>query len=134
MGQTAPIRPIAIVVEDDASQRDLLAALLEESEMRVIECENAEAAIVVLRHHREAVTFLFIDVKLAGPMDGLDLARFARDLVPGANVLLTSGSDCSEIPRGTKFMPKPWRPLDVLIEAERSIDRHHPAPRPAAAG
>jgi CheY-like chemotaxis protein len=41
-------RPLALVVEDDDNQRALLSILLEESEMEVLECDSAEAAISVL--------------------------------------------------------------------------------------
>ena len=37
MGQAGPFKPIALVVEDDVFQRELVVALLEESEMGVIE-------------------------------------------------------------------------------------------------
>ena len=40
--------PLALVVEDDDNQRALLSTLLEESEMEVLECDSAEAAISVL--------------------------------------------------------------------------------------
>jgi FixJ family two-component response regulator len=121
MGQSTPIRPIAVIVEDDKDQRDLVAALLEESEMSAIECESAEAAVLILKHFGEAVTFLFVDVRLAGSMSGVELARRAKEQNPHLSIVITSGSACPGLPRGTKFMQKPWRALDVLIEAERSV-------------
>ena len=48
MAKTSPFVPVALVVEDDAMQRELVAMLLQESEMGVIQCENAEAALDVL--------------------------------------------------------------------------------------
>jgi hypothetical protein len=48
MGVNA-VAPVALVVEDDDMQREMLATLLEESEMSVIQCENAEAAVSVLK-------------------------------------------------------------------------------------
>ena len=46
MGQASPFKPIALVVEDDASQRELVVVLLEESEMGVIQCQSAEEALL----------------------------------------------------------------------------------------
>jgi CheY-like chemotaxis protein len=123
MGQSTPIRQIALVVEDDKEQRELVAALLEESEMRTIECESAEAAALILKHFGDAVGFLFVDVRLAGSMSGIDLARLAKANNPEVSVVVTSGSACPGLPAGTTFMPKPWRALDVLIEAEKSLAR-----------
>jgi DNA-binding response OmpR family regulator len=46
MGQA--FKPIALVVEDDPDQRELLTVLLEESELHVFGCESAEAALRIL--------------------------------------------------------------------------------------
>ena len=120
MGQMAPI---ALVVEDDPMQRELAATLLEESEMGVIECESAEAAMRVLERMDGAVAMIFTDVNLAGKIDGVELAHFATDLYPNVHVTVTSGRALPRgLPEGTTFLPKPWLPLDVLREAERS---HH---------
>ena len=50
--------PLALVVEDDDNQRALLSTLLEESEMEVLECDSAEAAISVLNRIGESVFFV----------------------------------------------------------------------------
>ena len=44
MGQASPLKPIALVIEDDVLQRELVRVLLEESKMEVIQCESAEVA------------------------------------------------------------------------------------------
>ena len=41
-------KPIALVVEDDPDQRELLKVLLEEAELHVFACESAEAALRIL--------------------------------------------------------------------------------------
>ena len=64
----------AIVVEDDADQRSLVTALLEESEFTIVECESAEAALAAMRL-RGDVALVFSDLRLAGIMDGVELAR-----------------------------------------------------------
>ena len=46
MGQASPFKPIALVVEDDVLQRQMLVMLLEESEMGVIQCQSAEEALL----------------------------------------------------------------------------------------
>jgi len=91
MGQARAHRPIALVVEDDASQRVLVTTLLEESEMSVIQCESAEAAEVVMNKIGSAVSLLFTDVKLAGNMTGLELADKAKARYPEMTVIITSG-------------------------------------------
>lgn len=121
MAPATPCKPIALVVEDDDLQRDMVAMLLEESEMGVIECESAEAALQVLDRVGGSVAMMFTDVRLTGRADGLDLARFARLNYPHMRVIVTSGLALPKVlPEGTTFMPKPWLPLDLLREAERA--------------
>ena len=121
MGQAKPYRPIAVVVEDDEEQRNLVTILLEESEMSVIQCESAEAAELVMSKIGRAVSLLFTDVSLAGNMSGLELADRAKARYPEMAVIITSGRACAGIPKDTLFMPKPWRALDILMEAEKTL-------------
>jgi DNA-binding NtrC family response regulator len=124
MGQATPFKPTALVVEDDEVQREMIAMLLEESEMGVIECESAEAALLVLDKMGGCISMMFADVNLAGRIDGIELAHVAKKRFPDMHVIVTSGTTHKmKLPDGAAFMQKPWRPLDVLREAERS--QHH---------
>ena len=82
MGSATPFKPIALVVEDDAIQREDVATLLEETEMGVIQCASAEAALGVLEKLGGCLSLMFTDVNLAGAIDGLELARFAKARFP----------------------------------------------------
>ncbi len=114
-------RSLALVVEDEVYERLLLATLLEECEMRVLECESAEAAVCLLDRMGDQIRLLFTDVQLAGAMNGATLAVEAKQRFPRMKVIVTSGRECPEgLPPDAKFMPKPWVPLDVLREAEMS--------------
>jgi FixJ family two-component response regulator len=116
--------PLTLVVEDDDNQRARLSTLLKESEMEVLECDSAEAAISVFNRIGESGCFLFTDVKLAGTMSGAALAAKAKERFPQMGVVVTSSSLPPELPGDAKFMPKPWRPLDVLREVQRAISTH----------
>jgi DNA-binding NtrC family response regulator len=121
MGQASPFKPIALVVEDDVWQRELAVVLLEDSEMDVIQCESAEGALRVLEKMGGCVSMLFTDVNLVGKIDGVELAHFATQYYPNINVIVTSGLALAKsLPEGALFMPKPWLPLELLREAERS--------------
>jgi two-component system, cell cycle response regulator CpdR len=100
MGQSSPLKPIALVVEDDVLQRELVGVLLEESEMEVIQCESAEGALCELETMGRRVSMMFTDVNL---------------------VIVTSGNALTKsLPDGVTFIPKPLLPLDILREAVRS--------------
>jgi DNA-binding NtrC family response regulator len=120
---------LALIVEDDPDVRDLAAALLEETPLDVVEVESAEAALDCLQERGGEVAMLFADVCLPGEMDGVQLAKAACTLWPTVRIVLTSGDPgavSGELPECVTFMPKPWRGLDVLVQAEKAI--HDPQP------
>jgi CheY-like chemotaxis protein len=125
MGQSTPFKPIALVVEDDEMQRELVALLLEECEMGVIQCESAETAMEVLGKLGPSLSMLYTDVNLSGDMTGVELAHVAKKDFPKIHVVVTSGKALPEkLPAQALFMQKPWLTLDLLREAERSQIQH----------
>jgi len=125
MGRLTDMRSVALVVDDDADVRSLAAAILEETDLRVIEATSGEEALDYLRTQAGEVVFLFTDVRLPCLMSGVDLARNVQSNWPWIRVMVTSGApldqnEVAELPREVGFMPKPWKALDVLIEAERA--------------
>ena len=123
MAQAARSAHIALVVEDDPDVRSLAAALIEETDLDVVEEDSAEGALAYLKRHAEEVALLFADIRLHR-MDGVELARIVQRDWPWIRVLVTSGNGgerVRDLPRGARFMPKPWRALDVLMEAERAV-------------
>ncbi|MCJ2059163.1 response regulator [Methylobacterium sp. J-048] len=123
-----PASRLALVVEDDPEVRALAETLLEETELDVIGCDSAEAALAVLQARGGDVALVFADVRLAGAMDGLQLARAVATLWPRARLVVTSGHGIRrpDLPSEAVFIAKPWRPFDVLVEAERATT--DPAP------
>jgi len=128
MGQRIEPYRVALIVEDDFEVRGLAAALLEETDLKVIETSSAEEALDYLRLHSEDVAFLFADVRLPCLMDGLDLVRTVRLKWPWVRTVLTSGKPLDQqegdVPRDVRFLQKPWRALEVLMEAERAAQAY----------
>jgi DNA-binding NtrC family response regulator len=120
---------VALIVEDDPDVRALAAVLLEETPLDVVEVESVEAALDCLQERGGEVAMMFADVRLPGDMDGVQLAKAACTLWPTVRVVLTSGDPAAQsddLPECVTFMPKPWRGLDVLVQAEKAI--HDPQP------
>ena len=118
--------PIALVVEDDPVVRELAAALLEETDLRVVECEDAEQAFAALCKYGEDVALIFTDVRLPGLLDGVDLAQRVKALWPRISLVVTTGypgERLQALPDNVVYMPKPWLALDVLMQAEHAGDR-----------
>lgn len=128
MGQKIEPQRVALIVEDDFDVRGLAAALLEETDLKVVETSSAEEALDYLRENSEGVAFLFADIRLPCLMNGLDLVRTVRIKWPWVRTVLTSGrpleQDAYDIPRDVRFMQKPWKALDVLMEAEKAAQSY----------
>ena len=108
---------LALVVEDDRFQREMLSDLLRDEHMDVIECDSAEAAERVLEQVGGALRVLVTDVELAGPENGIELAGSAQRHFPALNIVIISGKDQLQLPPNVHFLRKPWLPLDLLREA-----------------
>ena len=123
MGQAQQSRTV-LIVEDDPELRSLMAALLEDEHVDVIQCESAEAALATLLIGGREVGMIFADVRLRGVMDGIDLAWEVKMRWPLLPVILTLGfppDRVRELPPGVDYMPKPWQPLSILTAAEQAL-------------
>ena len=125
MGQASECTRVALIVEDDRELRALAVALLEETDLRVVETSSAEEALRYLNYLAGDVVFLFADVRLPCLMNGVDLARTVKLRWPWIRTVLTSGAPLEEnldkVLRDVPFMPKPWRALEVLVQAEKAV-------------
>jgi CheY-like chemotaxis protein len=129
MANAQPEPHVALIVEDDPLVRELAVALLEETELDVAGVESAEAAVAYLRERGGEVAMIFSDIRLPGMMDGVQLAKAACTLWPTIRIVVTSGDPgdrIDDLPACVTFMPKPWRGLDVLVEAQRAIHESQP--------
>jgi CheY-like chemotaxis protein len=104
----------ALVVEDDALQREALADLLKDEGLEVIECTSAEAAELVVASAGSELKALVTDVSLSGEMSGVELAQYAKRKFPHINVIMVSGRSPPYIPQDASFLPKPYRPRELL--------------------
>src|SRR5258707_11481734 len=130
MGEAQNVSQAALIVEDDADQRSLIAMLLQEHGFETIECESAEAALATMLLRGREVCLVFADLRLSGVMDGVDLAYELRMRWPHLIVVLTSGNAgtrLADLPAGVEYMPQPWQPLNLLITADRAKSAGRPA-------
>jgi CheY-like chemotaxis protein len=127
MVQDAECTRVALIVEDDQELRALAVALLEETDLRVVEA-SSEEAVHYLQDYAGEVTLIFSEVTLPYHMDGVDLARLVRLRRLWIRTVLTfdtpPANDLDKARRHVRFMQKPWLPLSVLIKAERAVQAY----------
>ena len=79
-----------VVVEGDVLVRLAISGYLRDCGYQVIETNNADEALAVLRSN-VAVDLVFSSMQLPGSMDGSGLARWVREHQPATMVVLSSG-------------------------------------------
>jgi CheY-like chemotaxis protein len=111
---------VILVVEDQFLVRDDVATRLRDAGFVVVEAQSGEAAIE-LCHSEAPIDVVFTDINLGGSVSGWDVARSFRTRRPDISVLYTSGDviDRSRCVRGSAFIAKPYRNIDVMDACQR---------------
>ena len=112
-------RETILVVEDDASVRNMTVNSLEGLGYKVREAVDGKSGLEIVREGGP-IDLLFTDMIMPNGMSGLELIRAARELRPDLKVLLTSGySEQFVRPSGVRLLGKPYR-RDKLATAIRA--------------
>jgi CheY-like chemotaxis protein len=93
----------------------------------VLRAENAESALAVLKGGAK-IDLLFTDVVMPGPMNTREMARRARELIPGLKILFTSGYTQNAIVHNGRLdadvflLSKPYRKDDLARKLRSLLD------------
>jgi CheY-like chemotaxis protein len=111
-----PHRRSIMVVEDEALVRMMAVDLFEQAGFDVLEADNGADAARTLAD-LPSIDGLFIDIAMPGPMNGLELARYACELHPNAIILVVSSQAppaARDLPPCAQFIAKPYDSAVVL--------------------
>jgi len=115
---------IVLLAEDEALVRMMAADVLrDEGGFKVVEVVNADEALAVLEATAD-VRALVTDVEMPGSLDGVTLSRVVKQAWPHIGVVVTSGRMApgpKELPSGTLFIPKPYRPADLVAAVRTAL-------------
>jgi PAS domain S-box-containing protein len=117
-----------LVVEDDADLRETVVNALSQLGYRALEAADGEAALRLLSSH-EHIDLLFTDIMMPGGMLGPTLARHARELRAGLQVLFTTGYAEHHVVGGgsgvatADLIHKPYRIEDLALRIRAVLDR-----------
>ena len=109
-----------LVVEDNEINRAMLCEILA-GEYKVLEAENGQAALEILRQHKDDIMLILLDVMMP-VMDGytfLDRIKGDPELALIPVIVMTQGEseedEVNALSHGaTDFVPKPYRPQVIL--------------------
>ena len=116
-----------LVVEDNAALRRVVVRQLRELGYRVLAAENAVVALQLMEQQR--IDLLLTDIIMPGGIDGVELARRARERWPTTKTVFTSGfpdarpssSNGLLVPRAA-LLSKPYRKEDLASAVRQALD------------
>jgi CheY-like chemotaxis protein len=112
-----------LIVDDEPLLRELAATVVEEAGFTVLQAGDAAEALSMLEA-RSDIALLFTDIDMPGSMNGLKLAKVARDRWPRIRTLVVSGKlrpPSSELPPNAAFMTKPYRAAALVAQLKSMI-------------
>jgi len=126
--------PVILVVEDETLVRLVAVKLLIDAGYRVLEARDADEALEILAE-RPDCRAIITDVKMPGSVDGIQLAHLVAERWPSMGIGVVSGNalpSAGDLPVGTRFLPKPYRPDDFMRVAASLLGREEIEPEPVA--
>jgi DNA-binding response OmpR family regulator len=118
-------RPVALVVDDEPSMRDIVTFALETQDFETCTAGTAEAAWAVLQ--ARAVDLVVLDVMLPG-MSGVELCRRIAQSTGIPVILLTALGETSRRIAGLEagaadYISKPFHPRELALRAAGLVRR-----------
>jgi len=116
-----------LIVEDEALIASYIREVLEESGFII--AGVASTGVEALTLVGDSVPDLaLVDIKLAGPMDGIEVATLIRNRFNVRSIFLTAVADPEIIARARDAAPlgyleKPFRPSQVFNALQRALDQ-----------
>jgi CheY-like chemotaxis protein len=123
-----------LLVEDEASLRDLIGELLAENGYKVIATGDPMTALETAERHQGMIDLLLTDVVMPG-MNGRDLARQVKERWPDIRVLYMSGyteeaiADRGVLEAGALLISKPFTQDSLTRKLREAL-----GPRPPEQG
>jgi two-component system, response regulator PdtaR len=103
-----------LVVEDEVMMRTKLAEELQHAGYSVVEASDGTEAVEMLTL-RQDVKIVISDVRMPGPIDGVELSRRVRSDYPGIKVVLSSGEpNAADSTAHDGFFLKPYRIARII--------------------
>jgi len=111
-----------LIVDDDVLTRSLMAEVLRDAGLVVIECGDADEALDVLQSGT-VVALLLSDIRMPGSIDGVGLALVVSTDYPDLKIVLTSSEPPPDDARCDAFFGKPWDLGSVATQVRSLLAR-----------
>lgn len=118
-----------LIVEDEPMLKRLASKMLKSQGYTVLEAANGEEALKMIREKETSgIDLLFTDMVMPG-INGLELAKQIKGLIPGIKILFTSGyAEADRDPKGIplsdeQFIQKPFNEKTLLLKIREVLDQ-----------
>lgn len=85
-----PQHPSVLVVDDDDDVREIVAEVIQDEGVEVLEAASAQEALELLSNPETRFDLIVTDIRMPG-MDGLEMAKAIEEKWPGTQVLFMTG-------------------------------------------
>jgi DNA-binding response OmpR family regulator len=108
-----------LIVEDEQELRSLFSLILEMEGFSVLQAEDGERGLEILRTHPGSIRMMITDLNLP-KIGGVDLINQARALNPAVKIVGTSGMSGAAVREmvmkagADDFIPKPFQAKDAI--------------------
>jgi signal transduction histidine kinase/CheY-like chemotaxis protein len=122
----APAKTVVLVVEDNASVREVAAAMIEEMGYETLQAPSGPEGLRIIEG-RPDIALVLSDVIMAGGMNGPELAARALKLRPQLKVLFMSGyapgsvRQMQDLPDTIDLVNKPFTRNDLTEKVRRAL-------------
>lgn len=123
-----------LVVEDQVAIRLAVSDFLRNCGYRVLEAANADEALIILRNPNYQIDVLLSDLEMPGATNGFGLARAARELRPGLEIIFAgtaarAADAAADLCNENSVLQKPYDPKMVLDRIKRLLAARQRADR-----
>ena len=121
-----PAAAVLLYVEDEYFTRDSVEHALREAGFQVIATTGGREALDILELGPETLLGVITDVDLGDGPDGWEVARRARELLPGIPIIYATGDNDHEwtskgVPQSV-LIAKPFAPAQIVVAIAAALN------------
>jgi CheY-like chemotaxis protein len=124
----SPPGTTVLVVENDPLVQRLAQTILVQEGYRVLTAADGRQAVETYRNRSTAIDVVLMDLNMP-VLSGLEAAEELRRIDPTAHIVLTSGAPPEPLPAPFGFLPKPYRPAELLAALAAALRRQPQTPQ-----
>lgn len=119
--------PTLLIVDDEAKVIDAIRLIMANN-YRILTAASGEEALEVIA--KDKVDLVFLDIKMPGGMDGIEVLRRIKDSGENISVVMATASNTVKTAveamklGAFDYLTKPFDPEEMLVVAQKALENH----------